>query len=169
MTTHDKLTEFLQANGIEHFTGREVCTLRRAGTVVLPPTDFFMWSNILPALRLAEELRERVGHPLLVGNGYRPAEINRRVGGSRRSRHVTFHAVDLDLPRAYSSREHQEQLYEQAVSMFLECRGKIPGGIGLGLYRLHRGKRVHFDAGSGRWRDAYWSKAAFRSVAEGLR
>lgn len=168
MTTHEKLTEFLEANFIEHFTGREICTLRRAGIVVDPPPER-MWYNIIPALCLAEELRERVGHPLLVGNGYRPADINRRVGGSRRSRHVTFHALDLDLPRAYSSREHQERLYEEAVSIYLECRGKTPGGIGLGLYRLHRGKRVHFDAGSGRWRDAYWSRSAFKSVAEGLR
>ena len=166
---HKKLTGYLQSQGIEHFTGREVCTMRRAGILVdAPPEEW--WPRIVPALKLAEDLREMLGHPLIVGNGYRPAALNRQVGGSQRSRHITFHAVDLDLPRSHSRLDDQIALYREAVLMFDGLRNLEPGGIGLGLYgRRSYGTRVHIDAGSGRWRDAVWSRTVYKAVKQRIK
>ena len=80
-----KLDEFLKDHGIQHFSAREVLTLRRLGVTVDPPPEDW-WSRILPALEVAETLRDQLGHPLLIGNGYRPPSENKRAGGARSAR-----------------------------------------------------------------------------------
>ena len=99
---NETLDAYLQAHGVEHFSAREILTLRRAGvTVDAPPRSW--WPRIIPTLELAEMLRAEVGHPLIVGNGYRPNPWNRKVGGARRSPHLFFRALDLDLPSGLQS------------------------------------------------------------------
>ncbi len=146
------LNEFIQFHGIEHFTGDETLQLLRLGeTAPVPPKS--MWQNILPALRLAEEIRELVGHPLVVGNGYRPRALNKRAGGARNSQHIYYRALDLDLPRSLAGlRQYQSTLYAAVATVFLRHPNMK---IGFGIYRRNAGNRVHIDAG-GRWRRAAW-------------
>ncbi len=147
-----QLNEFIERHGIEHFTGDETLQLLRLGeTAPVPPLR--MWDNIIPALRLAEEIRELVGHPLVVGNGYRPRALNKRAGGARNSQHIKYRALDLDLPGDYASiQPFQQALYAAAAQVFLAHPDMK---IGFGTYRRHGGNRVHIDAG-GRWRRAAW-------------
>ncbi|MEA5449295.1 D-Ala-D-Ala carboxypeptidase family metallohydrolase [Leptolyngbya sp. CCNP1308] len=44
---------------------------------------------------LAQQARDRIGRPFLITSWYRPAEINRRVGGASRSRHIVGDAIDF--------------------------------------------------------------------------
>ncbi len=44
---------------------------------------------------LAEQARDRIGRPFLITNWYRPAEIDRRVGGASESRHIVGDAIDF--------------------------------------------------------------------------
>lgn len=75
--------------------------------------------------RLAETVldtaRERFGAPIYVNSGYRSAEVNRLVGGAKRSCHLQGRAADLDT-RCGRNRElfavlralpHVELLWEQ--------------------------------------------------------
>ncbi|HEY9619791.1 MAG TPA: D-Ala-D-Ala carboxypeptidase family metallohydrolase [Crinalium sp.] len=45
--------------------------------------------------RLAQQARDRIGRPFRITSWYRPAEINRRVGGASRSRHIVGDAIDF--------------------------------------------------------------------------
>ena len=138
----ESLQDYLSRNGIEHFTARETLTMRRAGVVVDPPPREW-WPRILPALRCAEMLRSICGHPLVIGNGFRPGALNKQQKGSSKSQHLYFRALDLDLPSKHSSRAEQERFYTAAVGLWLTIGHTYR--MGLGLYAPRRGTRVHID------------------------
>ena len=71
--------------------------------------------------RVLDPARERLGAPVYVNSGYRSAEVNRLVGGARRSYHLQGRAADLDT-RCGRNREllgilrslpHAELIWEQ--------------------------------------------------------
>ncbi len=138
------LQRFLRNAGIRHFSAKEVLTLARAGILAPVPPEK-IWGNIISALYVAMQIREKMGCPLLVGNGYRPAKLNRQVGGSKRSQHVTFRALDLDLPKRYQSRARQERFYKIAAEIYLNQGKGLK--MGLGIYRPNKGTRIHIDCG----------------------
>lgn len=162
----ETLAGYLARQGIENFTARETLTARRVGVVSDPPPREW-WPRIVPTLRLAEMLRVVMGHPLIVGNGYRPPAVNRRAGGSWRSRHIHYQALDLDLPKDKRSWSNRLRFYEAAVSMFLELGDEYQ--IGLGLYSRRGGTRVHLDTGFKRRRWGGRRGAWVDEIAEGLR
>jgi uncharacterized protein YcbK (DUF882 family) len=45
--------------------------------------------------RLAQQARDRLGRPFRVTSWYRSPEINERVGGASRSRHMVGDAIDF--------------------------------------------------------------------------
>lgn len=154
------LNTMFEAAGITHFSAEEVCAMRKAkNAIAIPPTDY--WTRIIPALKLAEELRRVVG-PLRVGNGYRPADYNKAVGGARNSQHLYFRALDLDLIERATV--NQETFYEEACRIYLERGGDLK--MGLGLYRPWRGTRIHIDTG---YRKRYWKAKYVEPILEGLR
>jgi uncharacterized protein YcbK (DUF882 family) len=154
------LQDYLESEGIANFTAKEVLTMKRARiTVPTPPKR--LWPNIIGALHIAEELRTVVG-PLSVGNGYRPEPYNSQVGGAKRSTHLTFRAVDLDL--VDRSRANQERFYEAAATIFLGIGREVK--MGLGLYRPWKGTRVHVDTG---FRFRHWKKDYTTPLLESLR
>lgn len=156
----DSLGVIFKAEGIEHFTPREVCSMRKAkNAIAIPPSKY--WERIIPALKLAEELRAIVG-PLYVGNGYRPRDYNKAVGGSWRSQHIQFRALDLDLIER--GVVNQETFYEEACKIFLD-RGKELK-MGLGLYRPWRGTRIHIDIG---YSFRHWEKKYTKPILKSLR
>ena len=151
------------ADHSEFFSARELLTMKRA-RVTVPEPDRRMWPNIVPTLYIADKIRKTLDHPLVVGNGYRPEPYNSRVGGARRSQHLFFRAVDLDLPRGYNSATHQEDFYEIACELYLDLGEEFE--IGLGLYRPRRGRRVHIDTG---FRQRKWKDQYVDPILEGLR
>lgn len=146
-----KLTAFLRQNGVDHFSGLEAVTLKRLRIRAdLPPESW--WPRILPAFLVAEKIRTAVGHPLLIGNGYRPKDLNKRVGGARNSQHIHFRALDIDLPADRQSSTHREALYRAAAELYLDIGARKK--MGFGIYRPHGGSRVHIDCG---WKQRCWS------------
>ncbi len=49
----------------------------------------FLINNVL------QPLRDRIGAPVTITSGYRCAELNERIGGSRRSQHMKGEAADI--------------------------------------------------------------------------
>lgn len=49
--------------------------------------------------KVLEPLRAHVGQPITISSGYRCPMLNRAVGGSSTSQHMTGEAVDIRLPK----------------------------------------------------------------------
>ncbi len=122
-----------------------------------------MWPNIVPALRIADRIRTEIACPLQIGNGYRPKALNKAAGGARRSKHIQYAAVDLDLYGKYNTPENRRALYEAAGKAYLRYGKEMR--MGLGVYRSRSGSRVHIDAGA-RWRQACWGGPKKRYVKD---
>lgn len=76
------LDEFLQSQ-----------TATRHGIDMTPPQDVVNNLTAL-AVNVLDPLRVRAACPLIVSSGYRPPELNRRVGGAATSQHVKGEASD---------------------------------------------------------------------------
>lgn len=73
-------------------------------------------------LPLLNGLREMWGSPIIVSSGYRCPELNRLVGGSKTSAHMTGYAADLvpangrmDEFIACCKRYFKERLFDQVI------------------------------------------------------
>jgi hypothetical protein len=100
------------------------------GGVRMPPNQATV-DAIVRIARLAQQARDRLGRPFIVTSWYRPAEINRQVGGASHSRHMVGDAIDF-----YCTGLTGSQVY-----WFLDPWW--PGG--LGRYRRYP-NLVHLDA-----------------------
>lgn len=47
---------------------------------------------------ILQPLRTWAGRPVKISSGFRCSELNRRIGGSAGSQHVTGHAADIEIP-----------------------------------------------------------------------
>lgn len=54
--------------------------------------------NLKRLTALLDEIREELGHPIIVTSGYRSPEVNAAVGGSKTSAHCQGLAVDFTCP-----------------------------------------------------------------------
>lgn len=62
------------------------------------PPDQATVDAIVRIAKLAQQARDRIGRPFHITSWYRPPEINRRVGGASRSRHIVGDAIDFYCP-----------------------------------------------------------------------
>lgn len=108
------------------------------GGTRMPPNQATVDSMVRIA-RLAQQARDRLGRPFRVTSWYRPPEINERVGGASRSRHMVGDAIDF-----YCDGLTGNQVYWALHSWW-------PGG--LGRYKRYP-MLVHIDA---RGRRSRWT------------
>jgi hypothetical protein len=121
----------LRGYDVRYFTARELCPVGRlAGGVVLKAPPCGIWGNILPTVRILDELRAFYGKPVIVNSGYRDAAYNRAVGSTPGSMHTQFRALDFSIAAI-----QPRSLYE-----WLD-RHREADRIGLGLYPTF----VHLD------------------------
>ena len=131
--------QFLLSLELRHLSPQEVIDPHR-GTIgnvenSLPPPH--LWEKLIPTLRTADEIRERLGVPLCrITSGYRAPRYNAIIPGAvARSYHTRNQALDLIYfcsPR-------------KAFSMALQLRreGFFRGGIGLYPTFIHLDTRGH--------------------------
>ena len=105
------------------------------------PTDVLR--NLIDLAKNLQVLRDEVKKPIKITSGYRPAELNAKVGGATKSRHITGQAADFKI-EGYTPKQ------VAAIIEKLIAEGKMKQG-GLGTYSTW----VHYDV---RGTKARWTK-----------
>ena len=95
------------------------------------PTDVLR--NLIELAKNLQVLRDEVKKPIKITSGYRPAELNAKVGGATKSRHITGQAADFKI-EGYTPKQ------VAAIIEKLIAEGKMKQG-GLGTYSTW----VHYD------------------------
>ena len=119
-------TTWFNAQKFRHFAASEFESYfgakRRGVTNSAPPQR--LWKNIVPTLRIVDDLRESFGKPCALLSSYRSPDYNKAVGGVGLSQHMEFRALDI----AFDGISPQH-VYDRLI----ECRkaGKFVGGLGL--------------------------------------
>ena len=117
--------DWFDSQGIKHFGAGEFesyfAAQRRGVKNSQPPRK--LWKNILPTLRIIDDLRASFGKPCRILSSYRSPEYNRSVGGASLSQHLEFNALDIAFDGVSAKR-----VYE----LLLEWRkeGRFTGGLG---------------------------------------
>jgi zinc D-Ala-D-Ala carboxypeptidase len=97
-----------------------------------------------PSMDMLQELRNRLGKPLLITSAYRSEAHNRRVGGATQSQHRLGRAFDVRMDN------HDPAAFEKAA--------KAVGFTGFGHYP--KSGFMHIDTGPARrWNDGSWFAA----------
>lgn len=134
---------FLAAHPLRYLSPHEIIRphFKKRGDVIcgLPPRE--LWNNLLPTLRVADELRARLHSPLrIVVSAYRSPQYNAKCpGASKHSQHLQNHALDLIFDCGP----------EEAFAMAQQLRNEHKFTGGLGLYDSF----IHIDT---RPRNATW-------------
>tara|TARA_A100001201_G_scaffold11062_1_gene15021 strand:+ start:216 stop:695 length:480 start_codon:yes stop_codon:yes gene_type:complete len=71
-------------------------TARRLGINNTPDDEWVIENLRAIAEHVFQPLREAFGCPIYVSSGYRGPDLNRAIGGSKRSQHMEGRALDLD-------------------------------------------------------------------------
>lgn len=100
-----------------------------------------LWPNVLDLIKVVDEFRERIGHPVVLNSVYRSEAYNRSVGGVSGSQHKKFQAADIRAVGFGNPQLWAQKLKELRAANFFH------GGIG--VYNTF----VHVDV---RGWDANW-------------
>lgn len=102
---------------MKYFTLRELTASATASRLGIDNTPSPQAMNNLNALvtHLLDPLREKFGRPIYVNSGYRCPELNKAVGGSLTSQHLTGEAADITA----GNKRENHRLYELLQSLKL--------------------------------------------------
>lgn len=143
----EKFALFLKerAPGITSFSAEELFTRGASDARLRLNTDppEHLWPNILPALRALQELRARLGKPIILNSVYRSPAYNERIGGATNSEHMKFSAIDFHVATPDSGPADWK-----ATLAAMRALGVFRGGLGAYETFVHidgRGTNVDFD------------------------
>lgn len=127
MTNFRTFSDYFDSLGIKHFDSDEFTeyfhVTRRGATNSEPPRE--MWGNIVPTIRVVDELRATMGRPIVLLSSYRSPAYNRAIGDAApKSLHMQFRALDI----AVSGRTPR-QVFNQLLTW--RAAGRFKGGLGL--------------------------------------
>jgi uncharacterized protein YcbK (DUF882 family) len=142
------LDAYLRQAGIKHFRASEVVHVGKG-----QPTEA-MWPNILGALRIADDIRAAWGKPVRVVSGYRSREYNTRVGGSEKSMHMEFRALDLQPVNG------EIKPFQTLVARIVSEHRQKGANVGFGMYDTF----VHIDTGAPTGRNRTWDERRDKSA-----
>lgn len=69
---------------------------KRKGVSNQPTPEHIENMKVL-AEKIFQPIREHFGVPIYITSGYRSAALNKKIGGSRNSQHLTGEAMDIDM------------------------------------------------------------------------
>ena len=119
-------TTWFNAQKFRHFAASEFesyfVAQRKGVTNSVPPQR--LWKNIVPTLRIVDDLRESFGKPCTILSSYRSSDYNKAVGGVGLSQHMEFRALDIAFDGVTS-----KQVYDRLIEW--RKAGKFVGGLGV--------------------------------------
>lgn len=137
-------SDWFESQKFKHFESGEFESYFAAQRKVVknsqPPQR--IWKNIVPSLRIVDELRESFGKPCRILSSFRSPTYNKVVGGATQSQHLQFTALDITIDGISAQRVY-ERLFEWRKA------GKFIGGLGV----YPSSGFVHIDT---RGRNATW-------------
>ncbi len=84
----------------QHFSLEEMTKSQTAARLRIdntPPQDVIKNLTNL-CIHVLEKVRLNYGRPVIVNSGYRSPPLNRAIGGSRNSQHMSGQAADIEVP-----------------------------------------------------------------------
>jgi len=129
----ESLKNKLEYHQITNFTIDEITMGRK-----IP--DNLLW-NILPTIRVLQELRSKYDKPIFIESSYRSPAYNKLVKGKKKSLHLDFNAFDFTI----EDKEELRNLFLQLVIWDKEYHFKFlpkAGSMGLGFYEK---RFIHLD------------------------
>lgn len=145
-----RLQDQLDDWGVEHFKAHELVGLPNekwnGPRQVVPPEA--LWPNIRKTSLLASQIREAWGDSVACWSGYRPPPYNKVIGGSPRSQHKEFKAMDLHPLSGFF--DDFLDVVEAAVGTARLCGWNV----GLGIYP--DSEFVHIDVGATTRHNGNW-------------
>jgi uncharacterized protein YcbK (DUF882 family) len=139
MNPIESFTDWFNAQKFRHFGAGEFtgyfAAVRKGVRNSTPPRA--LWDNLVPTLRIVDDLREHLGKPCHILSSYRSPVYNKTVGGAPLSQHLRFNALDITFVGVSPVRVH-------AILTMWRDKRKFTGG--LGLYRSSG--FVHIDTRS---------------------
>ena len=109
-----------------------------------------LMKNVEELARNLQVLRERIGKSIIVISGYRSPKYNRKIGGARKSQHMSAKAADIIVPGM-----KPDEVREIILELIKE--GKMKKG-GVGRYTTF----THYDI---RGWNARWSGSGIKDSA----
>jgi uncharacterized protein YcbK (DUF882 family) len=140
----NKFSQWFESQQFRHFGAGEFESYfgaQRKGVKNSQPPQR-LWKNIVPTLRVVDELRASFGKPCRILSSYRSPAYNKAVGGAAQSQHLDFNALDITFDGV-----SPQQVYDRLIEW--RKAGQFTGG--LGLYPSSR--FVHIDT---RGRNSTW-------------
>ena len=136
--------DWFAAQKFRHFGAGEFTRYfarERKGVKNSPPPKR-LWKNIVPTLRIVDELRDSFGKSCTILSSYLSPYYNKAVGGVSSSQHLEFTALDITF---------DDVSPQQVYDLLIEWRkaGKFTGGLGI----YPSSGFVHIDT---RGRNATW-------------
>jgi hypothetical protein len=61
------------------------------------PTPEHIENMVILANKIFQPIREHFDVPIYISSGYRSAALNKKIGGSKNSQHLTGEAIDIDM------------------------------------------------------------------------
>ncbi|WP_434353781.1 D-Ala-D-Ala carboxypeptidase family metallohydrolase [Psychrobacter sp. HD31] len=106
----------------------------------VPPR--YLWSNIVPTLRLYSDLKKQgvVPHESVIRSVYRDYDLNRCAGGASSSKHLENAAIDIWVP-SYEYSQWQQDSLKENLCHFWQYQGESYD-FGLGIYSTGA---IHLD------------------------
>lgn len=99
-----------------------------------------LW-NILPTIRVLQELRNWYNKPIIINSTYRSPSYNRLVAGSKNSLHLEFNAIDFTVKERADLKKLFLQLDRWDKENYFKFLPKA-GSMGIGFYE---NRFIHLD------------------------
>jgi lysozyme family protein/uncharacterized protein YcbK (DUF882 family) len=124
LPANNDFTTFIMAKlpTLTHFKPSELLMMGSGGQNKPPPPE--LWPNVVDLAKVLDELRTKLGHPIVLTSVYRNEEHNAAVGGVKGSQHSRFCAADFQA-KSGSPRDWAAILQRMRAEKF------FLGGIGV--------------------------------------
>lgn len=96
----------------------------------------------------ADEVREFLGHPVVVTSGFRSPKLNAAIGGSKTSSHMDGEALDIRCPSYGSAEEVFDALRRSGIQfdqLILEFPNSTGAWVHIGFGERMRNQHLVYD------------------------